>query len=1370
MNTKKFSSVYLLIVLLTGALVLAPTMTGLGANQSEAPDYVTVGTWYDMLQFEVENTNDTYTREFNGISVSYGGDNLDDVAKVALYTGSGQSGTKLDEVTFDSTPKVLEDFTESMNGGETRTYYIAIEMDGSVTDANEVQVSLESLSAEADIEYTGTSLPLASDVSLVDDAAPTFKAAITGDLEDGNSNARNKLYLTFEEVSGLNASTVDAEDFRVADDDSDWSDSDNYTVNTATVDGDGNVVLTLDSDLDTNADPYVTIDDSGSADKITDEAGNTINTGPGDADYTNQAADGLKPQVSGVSYNYNASDEVSELTVTFNEDVGIPGSAGDYEVSYTDPDDVTRSPDVESVSREATDQVLVQIPDQAMKTDPGGDFKVTVSGAGNVYDASTNPNSVDTDNNSETVTVTDFNQADPAFVSATAVNDTTVEIEFDEPIEISGTPDWGSDVTATDLTASDGSVTSDSTLVVTVDSLGDTGYTASDLSISADTVEDQAANTNGSINGKSIADGQSPTMDSAETTAVDTVTVTFSEEIANDSVAADDFDVEGNTVSGVTNGTDTVNLTLETEIATDATPNVTLVSSGSVEDTAGNVLSGEVLIDDTTDGIAPVLESVDWTDVDGNDEVTENDKLTLTFSEPMDQTTIEEGNVNTNFDNDFGTNPVVSWSSDSVVEITLADDEGLSLGTLVDPNTNVLGVDGNNADATTSPVQLATGAVRIESGASYPTIQDAIDNASDGDVIIASAGTYDVGEMDIDKEVTLKSESGASSTTMEVDGYGICVIADNVIVDGFTITASENPTSTGVGLLRIGMSKTNTVHAVDTVSIKNNVFKDFVTSQNTEHHYGVTAGNSDSAKTIKNITITNNEFKNLKTEAEGWWLSAIGTFDDTGGSAPVENLSITDNVVHDISGVSSGNTWAQGIVVGAPSNATVEDNVIYDISGGTLNFGIKVGIHSVDVDLTGNEIYNVDTSGIFLDDGADITENDIHDNAQGIRVFSTDGAESTIKNNNIYGNTDYGLTNDVEDSVTAKNNWWGDISGPSGEGKGSGDAVSSNVDYDPWLNAAYPDGTSVGGMTLSKTFSTSGWHLISFDGEPYNQKPSDLLGVNSGSLFYWEEADNEYAQGDEMGASVSSQRGYWFYVGSDIAGVNGTGVVSSPAAYEIRSTVEIELVNKGWHMISAPFDVSSANVEAKIEEESFEDLTQADDNGWMTNGFWAYTDDTNDDGKADDYDKDMSPGAVLVADMGYWVKTEEDDVTLKITFDPNTRPTQNASMAAMGFEPVPEGDLKPPAPPAAMGESGDLKATAAVTDSGVTFEVAGADVQSMQVQVFSPNGEEVFSGSAAGSSLSWNANVANGVYLYGVSAKVGGEVKPLGIQKLLILE
>ena len=52
------------------------------------------------------------------------------------------------------------------------------------------------------------------------------------------------------------------------------------------------------------------------------------------------------------------------------------------------------------------------------------------------------------------------------------------------------------------------------------------------------------------------------------------------------------------------------------------------------------------------------------------------------------------------------------------------------------------------------------------------------------------------------------------------------------------------------------------------------------------------------------------------------------------------------------------------------------------------------------------------------------------------------------------GNTQFGLYanefNDGRGKFAAMSCWWGDESGPSGDGPGTGDAITSNVNYSPW--------------------------------------------------------------------------------------------------------------------------------------------------------------------------------------------------------------------------------------------------------------------------------------------------------------------------------
>jgi hypothetical protein len=56
--------------------------------------------------------------------------------------------------------------------------------------------------------------------------------------------------------------------------------------------------------------------------------------------------------------------------------------------------------------------------------------------------------------------------------------------------------------------------------------------------------------------------------------------------------------------------------------------------------------------------------------------------------------------------------------------------------------------------------------------------------------------------------------------------------------------------------------------------------------------------------------------------------------------------------------------------------------------------------------------------------------------------------------NSIVGNVTFGISNEVSALLDGECNWWGANTGPSGAGPGTGDASSTNVDFDPWLASA----------------------------------------------------------------------------------------------------------------------------------------------------------------------------------------------------------------------------------------------------------------------------------------------------------------------------
>lgn len=127
---------------------------------------------------------------------------------------------------------------------------------------------------------------------------------------------------------------------------------------------------------------------------------------------------------------------------------------------------------------------------------------------------------------------------------------------------------------------------------------------------------------------------------------------------------------------------------------------------------------------------------------------------------------------------------------------------------------------------------------------------------------------------------------------------------------------------------------------------------------------------------------------------------------------------------------------------GAMLNVTIADNYLrLDGDDNTATYGIEAdaGYGPDDLALT---VQNNIVSG--FDVGIELwqCESDCDTG-----TFTSILAE----NNSLVGNT-YGLRSNVTAiTVNAEDNWWGDPLGPRPVGPGSGDAVSENADYDPWL-------------------------------------------------------------------------------------------------------------------------------------------------------------------------------------------------------------------------------------------------------------------------------------------------------------------------------
>ena len=156
-----------------------------------------------------------------------------------------------------------------------------------------------------------------------------------------------------------------------------------------------------------------------------------------------------------------------------------------------------------------------------------------------------------------------------------------------------------------------------------------------------------------------------------------------------------------------------------------------------------------------------------------------------------------------------------------------------------------------------------------------------------------------------------------------------------------------------------------------------------------------------------------------------------------------------------------------GIDIGTYSgtNGTIKENEISgcswkdftgDYETSWSGSGILVIESGDSFEITRNIVYDCDVGMDIESDSTNITRNEVYSNIYGFVFWN---GKPKVNYNNIYNNTQYGVyrTYDLTGVLNAESNWWGHSSGPSGVGPGTGDSVSENVDFEPWLSCYVPE-------------------------------------------------------------------------------------------------------------------------------------------------------------------------------------------------------------------------------------------------------------------------------------------------------------------------
>jgi len=245
----------------------------------------------------------------------------------------------------------------------------------------------------------------------------------------------------------------------------------------------------------------------------------------------------------------------------------------------------------------------------------------------------------------------------------------------------------------------------------------------------------------------------------------------------------------------------------------------------------------------------------------------------------------------------------------------------------------------------------------------YTSIQDAIDDANNGDTIFVFNGTY-FENLNVDKSIRLIGEN-RDITVIEggkVDSV-VEVIADNVCIEGFTITNGvEDFSEAGINvfsnwtiirnniLLETQCNGVRLAHSFFAL-IENNFFKNNI-------YYHINLRGKSNNNTVKN---------NILTVSQDWHRMCNGIALSTSSNNLVEKNEIV------------GMDFGTGIIVYGPSgHNTIRNNLIHNNPCSSESNNIQISSSDYNL-IINNKLLNNSGCGIamFFSEGNEIIENTI---------------------------------------------------------------------------------------------------------------------------------------------------------------------------------------------------------------------------------------------------------------------------------------------------------------------------------------------------------------------------------------------------------
>lgn len=382
----------------------------------------------------------------------------------------------------------------------------------------------------------------------------------------------------------------------------------------------------------------------------------------------------------------------------------------------------------------------------------------------------------------------------------------------------------------------------------------------------------------------------------------------------------------------------------------------------------------------------------------------------------------------------------------------------------------------------------------------YTTIQSAITAAAPGDTILVCPGTYQE-ELLINKSLILRGIGSprpvieAPNTLTDrvpdpareiraiifVDGSGGSV---NVEIDRFLIDGRGvgNANSVFTGVTYFGAS--GTIRTCEIKAVRNTPF------DGAQHGVPIVVTHDWDILTPHDVTIQNNLIYDY--QKTGIVCNELGAVCHILGNTVIGSGPRPDNAQNGIQvgfgargevigNIITGNfytgpTWdAAGILLVGSGHDPFGNTILgpTTVKNNTVDEN-EVGIAIAD--FYGYFAKSVSVEGNYI---GGIAGNDV-----GIRVAENNVNGNVAHFNNIEGNATFGVDNqDPDEDFDASNNWWGDPTGPQHGTNpgGSGESVSDNVDFIPWLGIEVSTNAQFFGdatRTVGVNLTTGGFGVV----------------------------------------------------------------------------------------------------------------------------------------------------------------------------------------------------------------------------------------------------------------------------------------------------